>query len=57
MGTRSTGNRRFPEAIKEFHPDATPFTDQILDASEDLKRLVSEGAEKAGRSSQALNKR
>ena len=39
---------RFPEAIREFHPDASPFTDQILSASKSLKHLVSEGAEKTG---------
>lgn len=34
---------RFPAAIREFHPDATPFTDQILSAAEETKRLVLEG--------------
>jgi tetratricopeptide (TPR) repeat protein len=34
---------RFPDAIKEFHPDATPFTDRILDSAEETKRLVAEG--------------
>jgi tetratricopeptide (TPR) repeat protein len=40
---------RFPDAIREFHPDATPFTDRILDANEDLKRLVAEGTETTGK--------
>jgi tetratricopeptide (TPR) repeat protein len=35
---------RFPEAVKEFHPDITPFTDKILDAGESIKQLVAEAA-------------
>ncbi len=34
---------RFPEAIKTFHPDATIFTDKILNTAEETKRLVAEG--------------
>lgn len=34
---------RFADAIKAFHPDATPFTDRILDEAGELKNLVTEG--------------
>jgi hypothetical protein len=35
---------RFGEAIREFHPDATPFTDKILDSAEETRRLVEESS-------------
>jgi tetratricopeptide (TPR) repeat protein len=31
---------RFPEAIKAFHPDASPFTDQILDENRQIQKLL-----------------
>jgi tetratricopeptide (TPR) repeat protein len=31
---------RFPEAVKAFHPDASPFTDQILDETNEIKQLL-----------------
>jgi tetratricopeptide (TPR) repeat protein len=31
---------RYPEAIKAFHPDATPFTDQILDGQNEILSLL-----------------
>jgi Restriction endonuclease len=34
---------RFPEAIKAFHPDATPFTDKILDEVKETRRLLEDG--------------
>jgi tetratricopeptide (TPR) repeat protein len=33
---------RFPEALRAFHPDATPFTDKILDVVKETNRLVTE---------------
>jgi hypothetical protein len=34
---------RFPEAIRAFHPDAQPFTDQIRDEMRETQRLAAEG--------------
>jgi tetratricopeptide (TPR) repeat protein len=31
---------RFPEAIKAFHPDASPFTDVIIEQNDQIKELV-----------------
>jgi tetratricopeptide (TPR) repeat protein len=33
---------RYPDAIKEFHPDASPFTDKILQASDQVLKVIEE---------------
>ena len=41
---------RFPEVIKAFHPDSTPFTDKLFDEAAELKSLMLEGhAELSGK--------
>ena len=36
---------RYPEVIRRFHPDATPFTGEILNEAKETQRLVSTEAE------------
>lgn len=36
---------RYPEAVREFHPDASPFTDQILQATSDVTKFVQQRAD------------
>ena len=37
---------RFPEAIREFSPDGSPFTDQILSANAEVRKLVEQSGER-----------
>lgn len=36
---------RYPRAIREFHPDASPFTDQILHSTNEIAKVVQERAD------------
>jgi tetratricopeptide (TPR) repeat protein len=48
---------RYPEVLRRFHPDATPFTGEILDEIKETRRLVATEAEASRASAVGIEQR